>query len=119
MKKVNRVRKSQEFDSLIHSGKKLANSSFVMYYRPKKEAQARIGITLPKKIGHAVDRNRIKRQTRMMCEELVCFSSFPFDLILIVRFAFRDKDFAENRRHLKKLLDRLPESGPVQKELGK
>lgn len=108
MKKKNRVLKSQEFNSLIHTGKKLPNSSFVMYFKPRKEDHARIGITLPKKIGHAVDRNRIKRQTRMMCEELVDFRSFPYDLILIVRFGFKDLSFAENRSNLKKLLDRLP-----------
>ena len=108
MKKKNRVLKAQEFNSLIHTGKKLANSSFVMYYKPRKEGYGRIGITLPTKIGHAVDRNRIKRQTRMICEELVAFDSFPYDLILIVRFGFKDHTYAENHSNLKKLLDKLP-----------
>ena len=54
MKKLNRVRKSREFQKLIHTGTKKAGESFVFYYAPKAEEEARIGITLPGKIGNAV-----------------------------------------------------------------
>lgn len=104
MKKINRVRKSQEFQKLIHTGTKYANGSFVLYVRPKQEAQARIGITLPGKIGHAVERNKIKRQTRMMCEELVDFNSCEFDAIIIVRFRYKELSYSDNKKNLEKLL---------------
>ena len=100
MKKLNRVRKSREFQKLIHTGRKKAGESFVFYYAPKAEEEARIGITLPGKIGHAVDRNRIKRQTRMMCEELVDFKTYPFDVILIVRFRYKELSYADNKKSL-------------------
>ena len=104
MKKKNRVRKNREFQKLIHTGTKAAGRSFVFYYAPKAEEEARIGITLSGKIGDAVHRNRIKRQTRMMCEELIDFSSCPFDGILIVRFNFRDLTYEQNKKNLEKLL---------------
>ena len=92
MKKKNRVKKSEEFKEMIHHSKKKANESFVFYYAEKKEEEARIGITLSKKIGHAVDRNLYKRQIRMMCQELVDFKQYPYDIILIVRFGYRDNN---------------------------
>ena len=104
MKKINRVRKAYEFNKMIHTGKKVANHSFVLYHHPKKEAAARVGITLPKKIGDAVERNLIKRQTRMMCQELIDFRSFPKDVILIVRFGYKSHSYAENKKNLEKLL---------------
>ena len=103
MKKKNRIRKPQEFQKLIHSGKKSANHSFVMYIRPKAESEARIGITLSKKIGNAVERNLIKRQVRMMCQDLVRFEEYPYDCVLIVRYGFKEQLFESNKNNLEKL----------------
>ena len=55
MKKLNRVRKSREFQKLIHTGTKKAGESFVFYYAPKAEEEARIGITLPGKNDPFID----------------------------------------------------------------
>lgn len=104
MKKINRVRKSQEFQDVIHKGKKQANASFVFYRVKKKEAQARIGISLSKKIGHAVDRNKYKRQVRMMCQDLIDFDSYAYDGILIIRFGYRELSYEDNKNNLEKLL---------------
>jgi ribonuclease P protein component len=104
MKKKNRVRKAQEFQSLIHTGEKKANQSFVLYSKPKKEGEARIGITLPRKIGNAVERNLIKRQVRMMCQDLIDFTEASYDVILIVRFGYKENSFAKNKNNLEKLL---------------
>ena len=104
MKKINRVRKSQEFNQIIHTGRKQTNSSFVLYYLPKKESAARVGITLPKKIGNAVKRNLIKRQTRMMCQDLIDFKTFGRDVILIVRFGYLNRSYEDNKKNLEKLL---------------
>ena len=103
MKKLNRVRKSQEFQSLIHTGKKAVSSSFIMYYLPKKENEARIGISLSKKIGNAVVRNKLKRQVRMMCQDLIDFKICPSDAIIIVRFPYKDNRFEENKNILEKM----------------
>ncbi len=106
MKKINRVHKPQEFQKLIKTGTKLANGSFVFYCAPRSEAAARIGITLSGKIGNAVERNKIKRQTRMMCEELVDFETFPLDVILIIRFGYKNMTYAQNKKNLEKLLSK-------------
>ena len=45
MKFRNRVKKTEEFQELIHSGKKLANESFVLYYAPRRTDQSRWGIS--------------------------------------------------------------------------
>ncbi|MBW9212507.1 MULTISPECIES: ribonuclease P protein component [Terrabacteria group] len=104
MKKVNRIKKKEEFQELIHQGKKKVNASFVLYYRKKVEDQARIGISIPKKIGHAVQRNRYKRQIRMMLEGMIPFERYPYDVVLIVRFAYPNKCFEENEKLLERTL---------------
>ncbi len=103
MKKINRVRKSREFQTLIHTGRKTVCDSFVLYVLPKKELQARGGISLSRKIGNAVVRNRIKRQVRMMCMELVDFTAAEYDFIIIVRHGYRTRSYADNKNDLEKL----------------
>ncbi len=41
-----------------------ANSYLVLYARPNRSAQNRVGITVGKKLGHAVVRNRVRRRLR-------------------------------------------------------
>jgi len=40
------------------------NKHFLAYYRPNNENASRLGITVTKRIGNAVTRNRIKRIVR-------------------------------------------------------
>ena len=103
MKKKNRVRKSEEFQVIIHKGKKYTNGQFVLYTMPKKEKEARIGITLSKKIGNAVERNKIKRQVRMMCQDLISFDTCTKDAVMIVRFGYKSCTYAETQKNLEKL----------------
>ena len=104
MKKKNRILKSEEFTNFIKTKPNVRNNSFVVYYHPKKEAECRIGITLPKKIGHAVDRNKIKRPIRMMCQDLIRFDEYPCDAVIIVRFGYKTRKYDENKKLLEKLL---------------
>src|SRR5690625_6407627 len=65
MRKAYRVKKNSEFQSILRTGKSFANRELVIYYKPKvRQKHFRIGISVGKKIGNAVTRNRIKRLIR-------------------------------------------------------
>ncbi|TWT53896.1 Ribonuclease P protein component [Rubripirellula amarantea] len=63
--KAVRVRRSAEFTIAIRRGACAADGTLVLFAVPSHpEAAARIGITIPKKTGNAVVRNRWKRLIR-------------------------------------------------------
>ncbi len=63
MKFSSSLKKNHIFRKL-YSSKGVANSYFVLYARPNRSESNRIGITVSKKLGHAVVRNRTRRRIR-------------------------------------------------------
>jgi ribonuclease P protein component len=62
--KLARLRKRHEFTKLASNGKKLAAPHFLVISGDPVLPWARLGITVSKKVGNAVSRNRIKRLIR-------------------------------------------------------
>lgn len=104
MKKCNRIRKNEEFSSIIDKRHSKASSSFVVYFNHRSEDHARIGISVSKRLGNAVMRNKIKRQVRMMLQESFDFNDTSYDYIVIVRNAYLGKTYADNKKDLEKTI---------------
>jgi ribonuclease P protein component len=62
--KADRIRKRSEFLRLNREGKKVQNRHFIIFYAPGRRYRTRLGITVARKVGGAVTRNRIKRIAR-------------------------------------------------------
>jgi len=104
MRKELRIRKNEEFASIIKKHKSISSDKFIIYVQLKKEDNARIGLSVSKKLGNAVVRNKIKRQIRMMLQECVDFFVYPYDVIVIVRKNYLNDDYSGNKKDLEKLL---------------
>lgn len=63
----------------------VANSYLVLYAKPNRTAQNRVGITVGKKLGHAVVRNRVRRRLREIyrCNEDRFTSGW--DIVVVAR----------------------------------
>ena len=103
MKKAYRVKKNEDFTKIIHQRQSVANKDFVLYYM-KNESHLRAGISVSKKLGHAVVRNKIKRQVRMMFANIYDFDNSPSDLVVIIRKGYLEKSFSDNQNNLEKLI---------------
>ena len=106
MKKVFRVRKNEDFSRIIKKKQSMANRSFIIYYLKNDLDYARIGISVSKKLGKAVIRNKIKRQVRMMLQQTINFDD-NYDYIVIIRNKYLDLDFNSNLNELKYLYKKI------------
>lgn len=106
MKKKNRVCKNHEFSSIIARRTCIKTPAFVFYYVSRKEDSARIGISVGKKLGGAVQRNRIKRQVRAMADTVFDYDE-PFDGVIIVRPEFLKNSYATNLALLEQTAKRI------------
>lgn len=66
----------------------------------------RVGISVSKKLGNAVTRNKIKRQLRMMIQECFHFDE-EVDYIVIVRKNFLNHTYIENKKELEYLYKKV------------
>ena len=83
MKKINIVKKNTEFNEILKSGKKFANDIFYVYVK-KNDSHNRFGISVSKKIGNAVIRNKYKRRIKDIIDKYK-FMYDGYDIVFISR----------------------------------
>lgn len=105
MKKEYRIKKNEEFQAIIKTKKSIANKKFVIYYRNNDE-HLKVGISVSKKLGNAVVRNKTKRQVRMMVQE-VFDKTQKRDFIIIVRNRFLLDSYDINKKDLEYLYNKI------------
>jgi ribonuclease P protein component len=103
MKEKYRIKKNEEFQAILGQRKFFRSPSFIVYTKKKNLDLSRIGISVPKKLGNAVLRNKTKRQIRSMLDE-IGYGNYDFDCIIIVRKVYFKQDYEENRKDLEKVL---------------
>lgn len=107
MKKEYRVKKNEDISLIFKEGKSVANRQFVLYMLEKKDQpHFRLAVSVSKKLGNAVTRNRIKR---LMKESILQFKDElkePYDYLLIARKPCVEMDFHEMKKSISHVLYR-------------
>ena len=82
-------------------GLRVARPGFVLLVNPNAHERVRFGITVTKKIGNAVVRNRMKRRFRALLRELLPAQGLvAHDHVLIGRDGGVEREFAKLRDEL-------------------
>ncbi|WDA41787.1 ribonuclease P protein component [Erythrobacter sp. BLCC-B19] len=90
-----------------NSGTRNARAGFVLLTRPNDGQGIRFGITVTKKIGNAVVRNRMKRRFRELLRAALPTAGLPdHDHVLIGRAGGIERDFHLMADELAKALER-------------
>ena len=106
MKRSHRLLKDADFQVVLAKKIQVKSPEFTIYGLKKQSGETRIGISVSKKVGIAVIRNKIRRQIRMMISKQIVLTE-PIDYIVIVRQLYLTKPFLENQTHLLSQLSSL------------
>ena len=107
MKVINRIKKSDDFALTINKGFSYRLPSYIVHVRKTENSITRVGISASKKLGHAVTRNRVKRQVRSICDEVIDYSQKSLDIVIIVKTKFLATSFDDNKSQICDLMKGL------------
>jgi ribonuclease P protein component len=102
-----RLRTPSEFRAVYSLGRKRRSSSFVVFVLPTARAVIRFGLTTPRKLGKANERNRVRRRLREMLRRDRALLATGYDVVINPRRAVLVRDFEELRSELRSLLQGL------------
>lgn len=102
----NRLKKSWEYQRVYTKGKKYWDTYFVIYVYHAQNQQARLGITVSKKAGKSVKRNRMKRLIREAFRQLKVKLLPQYDIVVVGRKAACGLTAQQVEVSLKRLFNR-------------
>lgn len=93
MKKINILKERREFDRIIKEVKPYKYKYYLIFLERKDVDNYKFGLSVGKKIGNAVVRNKIKRQLKSIIDKKVYKNDFK--CIIIVLKGILSKSFSE------------------------
>ena len=100
MQRRNRLSRSRDFDTVYRRGQSASTRYLVLHWFPRDEdadGAPRLGLAVPRSVGAAVVRNRMKRLLREAWRELLDSVPPGHDYVLAARPGFAEP--AEARGH--------------------
>ena len=104
MRKLYVVKESKDFDNIIKNNNYNKNKSFVIYSINNNLKYNRYGISVSKKLGNAVFRNKYKRKIRSLIDNYKKDCNISKDYIIILRRGAINKKYNELKEDLETLL---------------
>ena len=116
MRKLYIVQRKDEFDNIINSCPYKKNNCFVIYYKDNNLKYDRFGISVGKKMGNAVERNKYKRQIRSIIDNYKKSYVNYKDYIIILRRGAVEKSYQELENDFSKLMHNIRKELTNEKE---
>jgi ribonuclease P protein component len=97
----------RDFEVVFQQGVSSASRYIVMYSKPNELIVSRFGLSVSKKVGNAVVRNRLKRLLREAMKKGLEGLALHYDFVIIARRSSVDAGLDDFIRDIKRFLSRL------------
>lgn len=85
MKKQYRIKKKSEIDAIFNQRVQKGNAHFTIYVKEEQSNNFKFGMSIGKKYGNAVSRNKIKRQIRSVIRLNKSFIKNNYSFIIVIK----------------------------------
>ncbi|HOC08964.1 MAG: ribonuclease P protein component [Clostridiales bacterium] len=106
MSKLVTLRKNSEFSRVYGRGKSRANPMLIMYVHKNGKDYNRIGISVNRKVGKSVVRNRVKRLIKEAYRKYADRIDKGYDLVVVARSDTANAGYHDIEMWMKNLLIR-------------
>lgn len=113
MKKKEIIKKSNDYTKVINRNNKLKNKYYSLFYI--KSDNTLFGISIPKKIGNAVIRNKNKRQIKNIIDNNKNNIQNGYNYVIIIRKEILSLSYQEKEQELINLFKKIGEKNEKQK----
>lgn len=101
------LKKDSDFRKVYKHGKSFANKYLVIYILKNKSDYSRVGISVSKKVGKAITRNRVRRLIKEAYRLNIDEKIKPgYDIVFIARVSSKDTTFKDIDKSIKNLVKR-------------
>lgn len=105
MKKKYIVKEHVDFTNIINKGRYYKGNSFIIYTLKNDLDNYRFGISVGKKVGNAVVRNKVKRQMRMIIDNYKKNYQNGLDYIIIIRSNFPSLEYLKIKESFENIIN--------------
>lgn len=111
-----RLRKHADYQRVYKSSRKQFSKQMTYFFtlRMDEEKTPRIGLTVGKVMGKAVERNRIKRRMREAVRKNLALLTVPVDVVLHPRKSLIDLEFTALEREVAQVFRAIQKAAGVQ-----
>ena len=109
MKKNEIIKESSEFTKIINNETSIKNKYYSIFYKKNNTEINRYGISIPKKTGKAVIRNKIKRQIKNIIDTNKLYIQKPYDYVIIIKKQILELLYKEKEEQLIDLFKKIGE----------
>lgn len=88
MERRHRLSRSRDFDAVYRQGRSVSTRSLTLHWFTREDdadGAARVGLAIPRAVGSAVVRNRLKRQLRAVWSDVADEAPRGCDYVLVAR----------------------------------
>jgi ribonuclease P protein component len=102
-----RLRKHADFETVYGDGRRLFSAHMTLFFLRRESNGARVGFTVPRALGTAVERNRIRRRMREAVRLSLGAAGTGVDVVIHPKKSVLRVDFATLRQEIEQAFARI------------